>query len=187
LCVLLVARKWADIDPENEFRLFVVNGVPNALTQYHKDCFVKGFVSHKKQIEDIVLAEFNKIKHKIIAPKNTYSVDFVMDSSFSKAIMVEINDPPPTAGTSLFVWENPEDKKIIMEGPFTFRVLTSGIPWKSVDIHQPLKQFIDEFRGRQSAQQNEPLATNENKNNNNGDPSSDTLTKIFETISSIFS
>jgi len=47
----IVIREWVDIEPENEFRMFVVKGVPTALTQYHKDCYVKEFLTAKEKIK----------------------------------------------------------------------------------------------------------------------------------------
>eukprot|EP01126_Amoeba_proteus_P021154 TRINITY_DN2145_c0_g1_i1.p2 TRINITY_DN2145_c0_g1~~TRINITY_DN2145_c0_g1_i1.p2 ORF type:complete len:106 (-),score=21.21 TRINITY_DN2145_c0_g1_i1:213-530(-) len=86
---------------------------------------------------------------RIRCPQQTYTIDFVFDKDFKDLTLIEINDPPPIAGTSLFLWDCPEDQKIIFEGPLTLRILSEPVPWVlQTDIHPPLKGLIDELRGR---------------------------------------
>jgi len=144
----LVVRKWADIEPELEFRVFVVRGEITAITQYHKKCYVPTIKNNKHHIQQQIISKFNELKSFVNAPDNTYTIDFAVDKNLS-ALMIEVNDPPPTAGTSLFDWENENDKKILREGPFTFRILEENVPWKDQDdLAGNLKIFIDELRGR---------------------------------------
>jgi len=95
----------------------------------------------------------------IKAPNETYTIDFVLNKDFSVASFVEINDPPPTAGTSLFLLENSDDRKLLMEGPFTFRVLPTPVAWSSADLHAPLMEFIDTLRKRKEIPSTQPTIT----------------------------
>ena len=69
-----------------------------------------------------------------------YTVDFVLSPDLKIIRVIEVNNPPPVAGTSLFgtslamymqcnscnivaVWDDPKDRDIIHNGPFTFRIL----------------------------------------------------------------
>jgi len=112
-------------------------------------CFIKSFTEHEQNIRNLLVAEVEKIKHLIIAPDDTYTIDYVFDRDFKNLQLIEINDPPPVAGSSLFDWNDPTDKEILSSGPLTLRVLKRRIPWEEQnDLHPPLKSFIDELRGR---------------------------------------
>eukprot|EP01127_Copromyxa_protea_P008296 TRINITY_DN1900_c0_g1_i2.p1 TRINITY_DN1900_c0_g1~~TRINITY_DN1900_c0_g1_i2.p1 ORF type:complete len:273 (+),score=33.39 TRINITY_DN1900_c0_g1_i2:375-1193(+) len=145
----LVIRKWADIDPELEFRTFVSKGQVTGITQYHMKCYIPEFSQNKEKIIKAITDKVEKLNPLIDAPDKTYTIDFVFSRDFEVCTLIEINDPPPTAGTSLFIWDDEDDKKIIFEGPLTLRILEAPVPWEEqTDIHSPLKSFIDAMRGR---------------------------------------
>eukprot|EP00005_Dracoamoeba_jomungandri_P002517 CAMPEP_0174255558 /NCGR_PEP_ID=MMETSP0439-20130205/4877_1 /TAXON_ID=0 /ORGANISM="Stereomyxa ramosa, Strain Chinc5" /LENGTH=383 /DNA_ID=CAMNT_0015337785 /DNA_START=1 /DNA_END=1152 /DNA_ORIENTATION=- len=169
----LIIRKWEDISPEYEFRVFVVNQEITAITQYHHLCFVKEIVDNSEYVLSLILDAFSQIKDIPICEDQTYTVDFVLltpeqcakqkrkcgkhkckkggQDVFHCAQLVEINDPPPTAGTSLFDWDNEKDRDILQNGPLTFRVNERCSPWEDqVHLHPPLKAHIDFLRGRAS-------------------------------------
>ena len=156
---MLIVRKWSDINPELEFRVFIVNNEITAITQYHKGLYVKSVADNVDLVKSLICDKFEEVKDKIIAPDQTYTIDFALLSDennnefpFSKCIVVEINDPPPTAGTSLFEWDDEEDRKILQNGPFTIRVQEQPLSWEEMQMkssfHPPLIQLIDEYRGR---------------------------------------
>jgi len=58
-------------------------------------------------------------------------------------IVIEINPPPPMAGTSLFNWDINEDKEIILNGPFEFRTL-DNVPDNVLDnIQKDMREHLD--------------------------------------------
>jgi len=59
--------------------------------------------------------------------------------------IIEINNPPPTAGCSLFNWKTEYD--LIVNGPFTFRIIEKPLDNPKDLIHPPLKHFINLQRG----------------------------------------
>jgi len=101
------------------------------------------------KISELILKKVEKLNSLIVAPDQNYTIDFVFSRDFESCTLIEINDPPPTAGTSLFIWDNMEDRKILFEGPLTVRVLEGPVPWsEQTDIHPPLKLLIDQQRLR---------------------------------------
>ncbi len=50
------------------------------------------------------------------------------------------------AGTALFDWFNEADKRLILQGPYTFRVLEAPLLNPKDQIHPPLKALINTLR-----------------------------------------
>jgi hypothetical protein len=52
-------------------------------------------------------------------------VDVALDENLEKAWLIEVGNPPPVAGTGLYDWSNPEDRKVISgeSGAFELRIL----------------------------------------------------------------
>jgi hypothetical protein len=71
--------------------------------------------------------KFNQVKG-LIDIRN-YTIDFALSPSLdlSRSYVVEINHLPPEAGTSLFDWNNSDDRKLIEHGPFTLRILDEPV------------------------------------------------------------
>lgn len=156
---MLVVRKWEEIHPELEFRVFIVNNQITAITQYHKGLYVKLVADNIDVIKQLIFDKFEAVKDLIVAPEQSYTIDFALlknandeNHPFSDCIVVEINDPPPTAGTSLFEWDDEGDRNILQHGPFTIRVQEKELSWEEMQqkssFHPPLVQLIDEYRGR---------------------------------------
>jgi hypothetical protein len=86
---------------------------------------------------------------------NSLTVPLYFFRDFTGIRVIEINDPPPTAGTSLFDWDSEEDRNIIWGNinedvvlPVV-RIRDQPYPWpEQDDLHPPLKRLIDEQRGR---------------------------------------
>ncbi|KAH3760192.1 hypothetical protein Pelo_7977 [Pelomyxa schiedti] len=149
----LVVREWKnDIRPEMEFRVFVYNGAVTAITQYHEKLFVPEIFAHKEKMTSLILAKHKEIAPLVVAPGHTYTCDFAILGSSEEtysAFLIEINDPPPIAGTALFNWDLDADRNLIMNGPLQVRVIESPVDWSlQTTLHPPLKQYIDELRHR---------------------------------------
>jgi len=136
----LVVRKWVDIDPTSECRAFVFGGELRAMTQYHPSYFVPAL--GKPEIEVKILDLFSTIKN-LIQQKN-YTIDFALSGDLQSIWIVELNNPPPVAGTVLFHWNS--DKEIITNGPYQFRILqhpsqdpTEAIPPNIVKLMKAIR------------------------------------------------
>lgn len=124
----LVVRRWESINQEWEFRAFVYNGRLTACTHYYNGVYVPLLVATKAETAQRIQDYWAQSIHPLLAPTvQTYVVDFAVEPPPSKKIwVVEINNPPPVAGTALFDWNNPIDRNIIENGPFEFRILGSA-------------------------------------------------------------
>ena len=145
----IVVRPWVAIKPEFEFRGivksvfeysfaigFINNGSFTALTQYYKACFVPELAQRKTEICNLILDFHSKIKDLI--PVKSYVADFVVDND--KVWLIELNHFGTTASPGLFSWSI--DNKVMHEGPFEFRVLTSLPDNVKQQIARPLQELI---------------------------------------------
>eukprot|EP01113_Clastostelium_recurvatum_P047356 TRINITY_DN842_c0_g1_i1.p1 TRINITY_DN842_c0_g1~~TRINITY_DN842_c0_g1_i1.p1 ORF type:complete len:398 (+),score=101.65 TRINITY_DN842_c0_g1_i1:72-1265(+) len=146
----LVAREWDPrIKPEWEFRVFVSQGRLTSATQYNNFVFVPEMVDKEAQIRECIMMFWDRIKDDIKC--DTYTVDLALtpDLDLESVLVIEINEPPPTAGTSLFEWSDPADRHQVMHGSsFVLRILHAPVPKAMDTIHQPLRRYIDSLRGR---------------------------------------
>lgn len=142
----VIVRRWVDIYPEWEFRAFVYENQITSCTQYNPHCFVPEMAANKEQVQHLILEKWNEVKSDI--PRSSYTIDFVLDPSLQRSWVVEINHLPPVAGTGMFDWEVKADRDIIEHGPFELRVRTELDKTAKDSIHQPLRRFIDQTRGR---------------------------------------
>lgn len=132
----LIARKWVDIDPELEFRTFVVDKKIVACTQYYPLCYVPKLSQNKEKITKLLFDYFDKVKDLIKI--DTYTIDFVLSRDLNSVQIIELNNPPPTAGVALFNWDDANDRKIVTEGPYELRIL-DALPEKAMsEIQKPL-------------------------------------------------
>ncbi|OUM69341.1 hypothetical protein PIROE2DRAFT_57407 [Piromyces sp. E2] len=144
--VQLAVRRWDPcVVPALELRAFVYNHTMTACTQYYKLVYDPFLAEHRKEISDAIVAFHDQyIKPRIEIPD--YTVDFAISADLKKVICVELNNLPPSAGTALFHWDNPEDRAIIEKGPYQFRCNTS-LPESSFgEINEPLPAFINSLR-----------------------------------------
>jgi len=142
----LIVRRWdPTIEPTLEFRAFVVNRKLTACTQYYQLCYVEKISKNYELIKQLIWDYFEtQVKHRV--KTDTYTIDFAISPDLSTHIffilietdlfrpeslkVIEINHPPPTAGTSLFDWNNPTDRDVVSNGPYELRVL-----------HKPVRTF----------------------------------------------
>jgi len=140
----IIIRKWENYLPEWEFRAFIINDEMVACSQYYSLCYIPEIANQKQKIAEHLRLYFDSIKHLI--PIKNYTIDFALFPDFSKIWVIEINHPPPIAGLCLFNWDNPEDRKIVTEGPFQLRVNEIPILSPLSQIHPPLMHFLWEIR-----------------------------------------
>jgi hypothetical protein len=99
-------REWVNIDPEWEFRTFITNNEMNACTQYYSLCYVPEMVPVKDAIRDKIYnfwrEHLRALPYFTDACKGDYTVDFVLSPDLKVIRVIEVNNPPPVAGTSLF-------------------------------------------------------------------------------------
>lgn len=140
----LVFREWDDRIPSNqayEFRGFVNNNTLNAVTQYNSDTFFPEVVETKDILSNRIQTYFSEISSLI--PHHNYVIDFILFPNGENKI-IEINPFATNAGTGLFSWEN--DKDLIMNGPFEFRVLDHLPENSSNSIHPDWIKYLYEIR-----------------------------------------
>lgn len=148
----LAVREWDDrLDPDFEFRLFVVGGQPTALTQYNDFVFDKRMVKGKKAIERSIMGMWDRVKAKIHKKSKDYCIDFaVQPDDFSKALIIEVNNfQPPLAGSGMFEYADEGDRKLLQQGPFSFRIRESPLESHEImtqagirTLHEPILDLI---------------------------------------------
>jgi hypothetical protein len=117
---LICVRRWRDVDAAREFRAFVHNKKLTACSQYcYYQCFpelLTGKSDLSRRIEDF----FNNQ----VLPALPYA-DAVLDFHVSDDLIeiIELSAFSISTGACMFSWKQEEDKKILEEGPFAFRVL----------------------------------------------------------------
>jgi len=137
----IIFREWCDyLEFENECRVFVWNKEITCITQYYSLVYVPYLNQNKSVVAKRIVEYFND-KVKDLIPISNYTIDIcVMEKEI---IVIEINPPPPMAGTSLFNWDINEDKEIILNGPFEFRTL-DNVPDNVLDnIQKDMREHLD--------------------------------------------
>ena len=81
-----------------------------------------------------------------VLPLDTYTIDFAVVPSTLKCYVVEINNPPPKAGCSLFNWDDPVDRTIIEKGPFEFRLLFEPSLQILDSVYEPIQELMRDLR-----------------------------------------
>eukprot|EP00826_Nyctotherus_ovalis_P024370 TRINITY_DN18864_c0_g1_i1.p1 TRINITY_DN18864_c0_g1~~TRINITY_DN18864_c0_g1_i1.p1 ORF type:complete len:568 (+),score=110.31 TRINITY_DN18864_c0_g1_i1:67-1770(+) len=124
----LVVREWKKIPKWGEFRGFVCKSRLNAVTQYFCDFMFPQFIK-KKEIESMIQNFFDKlVKSRLELLKLPHAVvDFGItlneSNEIDKVIVLELNSFGVRSGSGLFDWDKEEDLRIMLNGPFTFRVV----------------------------------------------------------------
>lgn len=159
----LVLRKWdSRIDPLCEVRAFVCQGRVTAITQYYATCLVPQLRRERDNISRLVcdtVAEVdNRIGHLVpiddecLAPFYVVDLALISDpgvSHFTQALLIEINPPPPISGTVLFDYSRDRMQLTSSSsGLPALRLVERPVPWHSVPFHPPIKELVDELRGR---------------------------------------
>jgi hypothetical protein len=148
----IVVRAWCnELRPELEFRCFVFGRRFTSCTQYYPDCYVPKLSTHVHELE-LRLKDFvdNNIMPGVPASILNLTIDVAFSCDFSKMWLVEINPPPPSAGTSLLgEWDIAENQKVIRgegERNFTLRVLNELQPNAFDELPQQSLDVIDKFK-----------------------------------------
>jgi hypothetical protein len=117
----LVVRKFVPVDISMEFRAFVSKGKITALSQYESGLYFRKLAPKKDTIQNEILALFEKIKDKIRL--QSYVIDLVIVDD--KVLIIELNPFHSNTSACLFSWKH--DREIILNGPFTFRIVEAPI------------------------------------------------------------
>ncbi|KAH3755995.1 cell division cycle protein 123-like [Pelomyxa schiedti] len=110
----VLVRKWEQIDPSMEFRVFVHNGMLTAITQYLHSCFFESLVSEKQHIKEKIVQFFDQVlKDKLRPLYKSYVIDlYIRDSG--EVRVIEINPFWNKTSSALFGWD--KDRDIIASG-----------------------------------------------------------------------
>ncbi|KAH3745127.1 hypothetical protein Pelo_13494 [Pelomyxa schiedti] len=148
----LTLRRWDDrVIPETEVRVFIAGGKLTAATQYYPHLYCRFLHENNGVILGRLLSFFSSKISKVISlldytldvaclPDKMLSSDATDEECF---IVIEINPPPPRAGTSLFMEGSAHDQEILKHGPTQFRVNTSIPPNNLDEIQKELREFMD--------------------------------------------
>jgi len=149
----LVVRKFVHVDLSLEFRGFVSNKKLTALSQYESGVFFKKLVPKKKMIEKEIVQFFEKeVKDNIAL--SSYVIDFCIVDG--KVMIVDLNPFHANTGGGLFTWR--EDRNLILNGPFSFRILEHPPKEDPLDkIPQYWIDLINDFYS--NAEQNQRMWT----------------------------
>lgn len=120
----IAVREWCpEVNPEWEFRLFVVKEIPTALTVYDMTVFDSQIVIHEKAIEALIMNTWRSVSGRVHKHSHSYCIDFAVTPDAKTAFIIEVNDfLPPVAGSGLFEYTTPKDRALLEKGPFSFRV-----------------------------------------------------------------
>lgn len=129
-CLHIVLRLWTDPIPiTQEFRGFVWNRSLNAIGQYYHSIFFPDLDSQKEEIKQILSKFFEeKIKPKLnddslkccivdLALLNKDSVMLIEINPFDGKVLASLK-----GSTGLFDLDNPNDEKLVKEGPLELRI-----------------------------------------------------------------
>jgi hypothetical protein len=118
---LHVSAFFHDFDPAYEFRGFVSNGQRTALTIYNPWVYDDMLIAKEADVLEQILQLWDSLIPKIRS--TNYSLDFAVSRDFQHIWIIELNNfLPPLAGSGLFQFHDENDKKVLFEGPFEFRI-----------------------------------------------------------------
>merc|ERR1712039_143202 len=113
--IRVAVREWCcELDSDWEFRLFVVEEKPTALTIYSDFFYDEGIVSKKTKIEAMILEIWEKVRDSIHRHTSSYCIDFAVTPDIKRIFIIEINNfLPPIAGSGLFCFRNDVDRELL--------------------------------------------------------------------------
>ena len=129
----LIIREWRQIPKWGEFRGFVCKGKLNAVTQYFCDSTFPYLIKKKKEIEKMILDFFeSSVKHRLDLLKIYHAViDFGItlneNNELRNILLLELNSFGIRSGAGLFAWDKEDDLNIMLNGPFTFRMVENEV------------------------------------------------------------
>jgi hypothetical protein len=142
----VIVREWIDIDSTLECRAFVSGGELAAMTQYSAQYFSPILATKNNEVEMAYLNYWKTVKDAISL--TDYTIDFALSrDSPARVWVIEINPPPPVSGTTLFKWNDEEDRRALKSGPYEFRSLQTPSPYQATDNVPPaVLQYIKDKR-----------------------------------------
>ena len=98
--VEMVVRRWdARIDPEYEFRVFVVDNAISAVSQYYDLCYVPEIAAHRDEIRERIDRYFvEQVRDRVRIP--TYTVDLALSPTSEHIWLIELVLPQPPSSFS---------------------------------------------------------------------------------------
>jgi len=137
LPIQIIVRKWVDFKPSGEFRGFVKNGKLCAISQYFELCYYEDVEKKQKEYIKLLQESFDKFKDKVKI--KDYLVDWAVTPNLDKVYVIELNPFTEDSAACMFHWY--DDRKLLNEGPFEFRVRTSArkdLKWECLEVWQDL-------------------------------------------------
>lgn len=107
----VIFRQFFNLDFMYEFRLFIINGKLNIITQYHSLCYLIDIINNKNNIEKSIKEYWKNYIHDKMKTGGhvSYVVDIcrLNDENVGeyKWIVIEVNPIGTNCGTGLFDWE----------------------------------------------------------------------------------
>jgi len=103
---------------ENEFRVFVCNGVVTAISQYDHYCVYPNLETILDRVQTQILDLFAKV-HPSVGVES-YVMDFAYLAQSDRTVVIEISPFLPCTGAAMFHWAN--DRHQLHHGPLEFRI-----------------------------------------------------------------
>lgn len=158
----VAVREWCpDLNPDWEFRLFVMSEEPTALTIYNDFFYDEAIVHQKSAIEAMIVETWREVCDRIHLHTTSYCIDFAVTPDLQKVFIVEVNNfLPPLAGSGLFSFSDDLDRKLLDEGPFTFRVREAALHRHEQEVeggvrtlHPPLRALMEAERSSKAREE----------------------------------
>jgi D123 len=121
--VKMIVRAFVPLQFELEFRAFVARRRLAAVSQYYASIVAPAIVERKAEL----LADMQRFYDGVLEPLVPAELtEFVIDFAWTldgRLVVVEINLPPPVAGSALFDRNSDADMAIVRgDAPFEFRI-----------------------------------------------------------------
>eukprot|EP01126_Amoeba_proteus_P051453 TRINITY_DN6143_c0_g1_i1.p1 TRINITY_DN6143_c0_g1~~TRINITY_DN6143_c0_g1_i1.p1 ORF type:complete len:391 (+),score=58.23 TRINITY_DN6143_c0_g1_i1:81-1175(+) len=117
----IVLREWEpELLIENEFRAFVFKNKLNAISQYDHYGVFPNLSKIKDRVQNKILDKWNEV-HELIG-EDSYVIDFGYLPEKDCVCVIELSPFLDCTGPACFRWSIPEDREILRNGPFEFRL-----------------------------------------------------------------
>lgn len=111
---LVVREWWPALFPPFEFRCFVYDDFMTSITQYYSLTYYAEVIDNKDRIQRMIVDKWSVV-HPLLC-LHSYTIDFAISWELDAIMVVEINHLPPSAGTSLFDFNDVNDRSQIERG-----------------------------------------------------------------------
>jgi len=126
--ISIILREFVENIPQFcEFRGFVVDFRLNALTQYQEDKCYSWVIRNRDIIQEKIKYFFNNeanVKIREVGISHAV-IDFgliIVDNEIKAVQIIELNSFGFRSGSCFFSWDNEEDYRVMVKGPFQFRI-----------------------------------------------------------------